>query len=1571
MSLLSRLAVQAARAYGILSSRNTNVPADFLVVAGGGAGGYGGNAYFKSGGGGAGGFRTSAGTSGGGASAETALTLSTLNTYTITVGAGGTISSSTGTNGNNSSISGTGITTVTSIGGGVAGGGQGNSSNYGVNGGSGGGAMASSYASDTTWVGGAGTANQGYAGGTAYFTSNTTITLNSGAGGGGAGAVGSNGVPTNTTGAGGNGGAGVASSISGSSVTYAGGGGGGGYSTGGTGGSGGGGNGGGGTVGSAGTANRGGGGGGSAGATTAVTNTGGSGIVIISYTSATPKFVGGTLTTSGGNQIHTFTSSGTLSPLTPITASYLVVAGGGGGAGASNGGGAGGAGGLLTSSTTIYSGATYVVTVGAGGTGGTSGTNGSDSVLSGTGITTVTSVGGGRANNNANGSSGGSGGGASSTNGTVYTGGAGTSGQGFAGGNSVSTDPFATGGGGGASAVGANGSGSQSGNGGAGTASSISGTSVTYAGGGGGGATSQGSARGTGGAGGGGNGGASGSSGASGTPNLGGGGGGGSNSGGVVGGAGGSGVVIISYAGSQAFNGGLVTSSGGNTIHTFTSTGALTPLTNNLTNSLRFRRSADPSLIRTPASATNRKTWTWSGWVKRGLLGTDYARLFAASDGSGNNEAVISFQGANTLIVYSYIGAYQLQLITTQVFRDPSAWYHIVVAFDTTQATAANRCKVYVNGNQVTAFSTATYPSQNYDGYINIVEQHAIGYDRATGERFDGYFADINFIDGQALEPYYFGNNDANNVWKPILYKGTYGTNGFYLKFNQGLSNSYAASFNGSTQYLTVADNAALELGSSDFCVEAWVNYTSLTGFNYLLGKVADATSATAAWLIYKNSNSGVMGFYASSNGSSYDMFSAATIGTLTAGTWNHIAVYRSGNTFYGALNGVVTVLGTSSSTIFNNTSAVGIGAAANGGAKLASSISNFRIVTGSAIYGGANFTPPTSALTAITGTQLLTLQSATIIDNSTNAFTITNNGTTTTTVSYPYSTVGIGADSSPNFNNWTSNNISLTAGTTYDAMLDVPTNTSATVANYAVWNPLAGSVGVTLSQANLSATFDSASGTRYGTIGTIGVSSGKWYWEYEFSAGGNSALLGITQKPFAVQMGTWPGEQTGDYGYYGSNGNKYTAGSGSAYGATFTTGDIIGVALDLDAGTLTFYKNNTSQGTAYSSISGTFFPAIGKGITATGITSFVNFGQRPFSYTPPTGFVALNTFNLPTPTILQGNKYMDATTYVATGTAPQTVTNAAQFKPDLVWTKNRTSAGNHYLNDSVRGAANALNSNTTSAEASLPNYITSFNSNGYGIGSDNFTSGQNIVGWQWQAGQSSGSSNTSGSITSTVSVNTTAGFSVVTYTGTGSNATVGHGLGAEPSMIIIKARAGADASTRSWAIYRKDLGNTSVIWLDLTAVVNTSRPLYWNSTSPTSSVFSIGTDTDVNRSSQTYVAYCWAEIAGFSKFGSYTGNGSTDGPFVYTGFLPKYILIKRTDTIASWVVMDTSRGLYNASYYYLLPNLSDADSGPIAMDFLSNGFKLRLTSAAWNASGGTYIYAAYAENPFKNSNAR
>jgi hypothetical protein len=332
----------------------------------------------------------------------------------------------------------------------------------------------------------------------------------------------------------------------------------------------------------------------------------------------------------------------------------------------------------------------------------------------------------------------------------------------------------------------------------------------------------------------------------------------------------------------------------------------------------------------------------------------------------------------------------------------------------------------------------------------------------------------------------------------------------------------------------------------------------------------------------------------------------------------------------------------------------------------------------------------------------------------------------------------------------------------------------------------------------------------------------------------------------------------------------------------------------------------------------------------------------------------------------------MDATLYTGNGST-QTITNAAGFRPDFVWLKSRSSGGNHSLTDSVRGVNSQLFSSLTDAQGTATDQVTAFNTNGFALGANaSGTGSTNVntvtyVGWQWQAGQGTNTTNTAGSITSTVSVNASAGFSVATYTGTGANATVGHGLGVAPRMVIVKQRNG----TFTWRVYHASLANTQVLYLSATDAATTETTA-WNSTTPTSSVFSVGTSSATNGSTNTYVAYCWSEIDGFSKFGSYTGNGSADGTFVYTGFRPKFVLFKMSSAASSWFIRDTERDTYNASTKSLFPNLSDAENpSGAALDILSNGFKLRSTTSGVNGSGETIIYAAYAENPFRNSLAR
>jgi hypothetical protein len=325
---------------------------------------------------------------------------------------------------------------------------------------------------------------------------------------------------------------------------------------------------------------------------------------------------------------------------------------------------------------------------------------------------------------------------------------------------------------------------------------------------------------------------------------------------------------------------------------------------------------------------------------------------------------------------------------------------------------------------------------------------------------------------------------------------------------------------------------------------------------------------------------------------------------------------------------------------------------------------------------------------------------------------------------------------------------------------------------------------------------------------------------------------------------------------------------------------------------------------------------------------------------------------------------YFNTKLYTGNGTA-KSITGVG-FQPDWVWIKDRDNANSHRLFDGVRGIHKKLFSNSTSAEVTDVNSLTSFTADGFDSGSDSGMngSGVNFVSWNWLASNST-ASNTDGSITSTVSANTTSGFSIVSYTGNGSaGATIGHGLGVTPKFIIVKGRDTAS----NWQVGHSSLGWTQSIRLNQDGA-SASRTISWNDTDPTSSVFSVGTDSDCNTNTDDYIAYCFAEKKGFSKFGSYTGNGSTDGTFVYTGFKPAFVMVKRTDSAQAWGMFDDKRDTFNPVMKRLEADVSDAErTDLIWYDFLSNGFKPKQSYNLINASGGTYIYMAFAESPFVTS---
>jgi hypothetical protein len=998
-----------------------------------------------------------------------------------------------------------------------------------------------------------------------------------------------------------------------------------------------------------------------------------------------------------------------------------------------------------------------------------------------------------------------------------------------------------------------------------------------------------------------------------------------------------------------------------------------------LTKSLRFRNSASAKLTRTPASASNRTTWTWSGWIKPGAL-IDETIFMAGAEDAARTQLEFVYNGSsqfNNLSFSSVDTSVTLNYFSTQVFRDPAAWYHVVVAVDTTQATSTNRVKIYVNGSQITSWDTSTAPSQNLNTHMNNNVAHVIGARSYTSSSyFDGYMAEVNFVDGQQLTPSSFGATSAIfGTWQPKQYTGSYGTNGFYLPFTNTTSSGFSSYYaNFSSQSLNAAGASALSF-SGNFTFEYWF-YPTDTGNTYQGGGLSyrNTPFATGGFQTIYDGTTGKINWVFNGGGTSIYCTG------LTNNTWNHIVCMRSGTTLYTFVNGTLTGTVTGFSTNVNGGSSnygVYIGDSYDGNHYYTSGrLSNVRM-TNTAVYSTSGFTVPSSALTAISGTQLLALTtSSATTDSSTNNFTLTNNGSVSATSATIGSLTTVSFDSSGNYNNWIASGLNVsTANTSYDSMNDVPTLTSATAANYATFNNLIPSA--VLINGNL--TRNSSSGRT--SCSTIPLISGKYYFETRIQDANSNGGVGV-KRSNAHPLGDYDTSKCATYfanGEYKIEGNSQTSGFSS-----YTNGDLIGCAVDTtqSPAKIWWHKNNTWQGTGNPTTAGYSLTAgfeylfqVLHGSGSSSTTASVNFGQQPWAYTPPTGYSALNTYNLPTPTIgataaTLPNKYFDINLYTGNGGPAQTFTNTGGFAPDLLWVKRRSTAGDHALIDTIRGGNKTIASNSTDAEASQSWSVT-LNSNGFTVPntSDNLINGSGVTyaAWQWKAGGAA-VTNTAGTTTTQVSANQTAGFSIVTYTGTGSNMTIGHGLGQAPKLWFWKNRS----ATSSWSLNYYFLYNSMrFMLLNATDAQGNNSGGYWGNP-PTSTVNYVGaSDPATNISGQQFVMYAFAEVPGFSNIGSYTGNGSSDGPFVYTGFRPRFVLFKGTGT-RDWVIRDTSRDIYNTTHFDLYPNSSGAqEAGGDSIDILSNGFKLRASGASFNGNGETYIYMAFAENPFKYANAR
>lgn len=1108
--------------------------------------------------------------------------------------------------------------------------------------------------------------------------------------------------------------------------------------------------------------------------------------------------------------------------------------------------------------------------------------------------------------------------------------------------------------------------------------------------------------------------------------------------------------------------------------------------------SLRFNASQSSYLSRTPATSTNTQTWTLSFWVKRGLLSSSASYNFVQTAVVGGAATQYMFDADNLRIYYYNGSSYVYQLVSTQVFRDPSAWYHIVCAVDTTQATSSNRVKLYVNGVQITSFSTATYPSLNATTDWNTNKLTYIG----APTYFDGYLTEFHSIDGQALDPSSFGEFDSvTGVWKPSEYTGTYGTNGFYLpmKLDNTVEGFNTVTYlgNGSTQRISgvgfqpdlvwakrrsaaashglvdavrgagrtlfsnltdvedVGDSNLISFDADGFTAGSGGNFNtsgqtyvawcwdagsstvsntdgSITssvranptyGFSVMTytgngtdgATIGHGLGATPAMIITKKRNSAAIWYtwHQQLSGANYGIGLNTTDAeaTFSYGTW-------------GTKNSTI-ITATQGANGLNNVNASSDTYVAYCFSEVAG-YSKFGSYTGTGASGNTvttGFKPAMVILKRSTGVEHWQLfdntrsvgpeiQKVLYPNLSDSEYTwgsapikftdtgfellnsdVAMNGGSDTYIYMAFKDTREYAywlDDSGNNNDWQPNG----GLTTNSTVTDTPTP-YADGGNYAVLNPLAKGSTAVLSNGNLQTTSNGrASGSSIATI-AMPNNSGKYYWEVSPSinvANNDPLMAGIIPVDGSLSVDS---RGIGFMTYCTTNAisviYQNTVSSLFVIPSTLQTTDTFRFAYDSATNKIWLGLN----GNWYNSTGGTTGdPASGANATKvvdstktwvangcvdgpSSLNAIFNFGQRPFAYTPPTGFKALHTGNLPDSAIVDGSEYFNAVTYTATEDVASSITGVG-FQPDFVWVKTRADATSHALTDAVRGVQKALFSNTTGAEVTSSTYLTSFDSDGFTQGGAGNFARNSLVAWNWKA-NGAGVSNTDGSITSTVSANPTAGFSIVTYTGTGSNATVGHGLGVTPAMLIVKRR---DGGANNWRVYHKNAAAspaTGTLYLSLTSAF-TVDSTEWNNTAPTSSVFSLGTQNSVNGSGGTFVAYCFADVEGYSKFGSYTGNGSsTDGPFVYLGFRPAFVMIKRTDGTASWSIRDSGRNPSNVASLELRPDSSIAeytDAGG-GVDLVSNGFKLRSTTGGNNVSGGTFIYMAFAESPFKVSLAR
>ena len=922
--------------------------------------------------------------------------------------------------------------------------------------------------------------------------------------------------------------------------------------------------------------------------------------------------------------------------------------------------------------------------------------------------------------------------------------------------------------------------------------------------------------------------------------------------------------------------------------------------------SLRFNRADSTYVSRSVSSTGNRRVWTVSFWMKFcEVLGNSSQRIWSNDSGNGSGDILkIEFDsGADSnrrlsVIDNNHAGS-GIRFVGERRFRDPSAWYHIVLAVDTTQATATNRVKIYVNNEQISDWRSGSEhnhpPNQNYDTCVNLSGKsntwgRSFTFGNSSADHFDGYLTEINFIDGFQYDPSYFGETDVTTgQWNPKKYVGSYGTNGYYLNFsdNSGTTATTLGKDSSGNGNNFTPNNFSVAAGAGNDSVSDTPTNNFCT-FNPLKKNISTPVTYTEGNLQYN----GVSGnnycrsstTISVSSGKWYAEFKmvsgySATDPTLRIGIITSSAGHRDSNNdglYYENTNNAVSVnYGAGGAIYVSNTSQItGLATYTNNDVLgIALDLDNDKFFVSK---NGTFFSNGTGTQDPAAGTNPL-YSGGVITSRKSEGFEISFQGYSDKVVTADFGQQGFAYTPPAGFK-------AICTANLPDPTILLPNKHFDTKL------------------------YTGNAGTQ--TIDELNFAP-DWVWIKSRSSAINHVAWD-TVRGATLRVG--PNQTNAE----GTSANGLSAFTSDGY----TLGDMANV----NGSGLSMVAWNWNAG-----------DTDGKTYTVKVVSDSGN-KYRFDDY--GTSAVTLD--------LAEGGTYIFDQSDSSNATHPLRFYTAAD-KTGGEYTTGVTTAG-------TPGSSGAYTQIVVAASAPTLYYQCSAHAG---------------MGGQINTNSTLGSSNFNGNIQSVVKANTTAGFSITTYTGTGSSTTVGHGLGVKPDVIIIKCRSNTD----NWMVYhnQKNEGvDPEDYYLELNSTsAGPNSTVMLNDTAPTSTSVTIGSDNSVNGSSRTYVMYSFSGVTGYSKFGSYIGNGNADGAFIFTGFRPAWVMVKRTDASNDWPISDNKRSSFNLVDKALYADLSNSESTANRYDFLSNGFKIRNNLNESNASGGSYIYLAFAESPFKNARAR